>query len=272
MDGELYEAIATLARARTPFVVCTVVRTAGSTPRKAGAKLVVTADTMVGTIGGGRVEHETIEAARALLVAPSATLTTRTFHLTRDLAMCCGGEVDVLFEPVVPAETLVVYGGGHIARALVPMASAVGFDVYVAEDLEELTGAARFPTARGFFDGFELSDSRSVSCDARTYIVVVTRDHAIDQRICEQLLAAAVQPAFVGLIGSKRKSLMFRARLEQRGLEPARIATLRCPVGLDIGAQTPEEIAVAIVCELIQVRAERRARRLTLVEAQGGNG
>lgn len=260
-EGELYGRLRAFEAERTPYVLCTVIRTTGSTPRKPGAKLVVSVDATFGTIGGGRVELEATEEARRLLAAGRiAQPLSRRLHLTHDLAMCCGGEVEIFFEPRQPQETLLVCGGGHIAQALVPMAARAHFDVFVAEDLEELTGKARFPDASGFVDGFEANDLASVPLQG-AFVVVVTRDHAIDQRILETLLLhTRPSPllAFVGLIGSLRKSMMFRARLARRGVPDEAIARLVCPIGLPIGAQTPEEIAVSILSQLIEVRASAR--------------
>lgn len=273
-DGNLYAQLATLVSAGTPHVLCTVVRTAGSTPRKAGAKLVVTATGTIGTIGGGRVEHEATEEARRLLdEGARARPTTRRLHLTHDLAMCCGGEVEIFFEPYLPRAVLLLCGGGHIAHALAPMAARAHFDVRVAEDLEELTGRERFPEAAGFIDGFDAADLATVPL-AGAYVVVVTRDHAIDQKIVEQLLRDDVPVAFLGLIGSRRKAMMFRARLAHRGIDDERIERLVCPVGIDIGAETAEEIAVSILAQLIDVRHKRRAlvTGIANVKHEGGIG
>ncbi len=248
-----------LAEARAPYVLCTVIRTAGSTPRKAGAKLLVTAAETFGTIGGGRVEYEaTAEAKRLLAEGPRARPRTRAMHLTHELAMCCGGEVEIFFEPYSPAARLLVCGGGHIAHALVPMAARAHFDVFVAEDLDELTGAARFPDAAGFVDDFDLDALATIGLSG-AYVVVVTRDHAIDQGIVESLLRRDVPLLFLGLIGSRRKSMLVRARLAHRGIRDTAVARLVCPVGLAIGAQTPAEIAVSILAQLIDVRAQAGA-------------
>src|SRR6185369_884666 len=134
-----------LRQAKTPCVLATVVRTAGSTPRKSAARMVVTADGQVrGTIGGGRIEKEVTEAAVALLKEGTAARSRLLhYHLTHELAMCCGGEMDVFIEPMVPEPPLIVCGGGHVAHAVVPLARSVGFGPIVVEDLEEMTGEAR---------------------------------------------------------------------------------------------------------------------------------
>jgi xanthine dehydrogenase accessory factor len=140
----------------------------------------------------------------------------------------------------------------------VPLARSVGFSPIVVEDLEELGDRARFPDAVEVIDSFDVRDWKQVPLDDRTYAVIVTRDHATDQALLEQLIGYDL--AYLGLIGSRRKIELFKQRLEHKGFDPARFARLHAPIGLDIGAQTPEEIAVAIVAELIQVRAARRPR------------
>jgi xanthine dehydrogenase accessory factor len=267
MDDEVFEELLRLRREGVPCALATVVRTAGSTPRKAAARMLVAPGGVVrGTIGGGRVEKEVTDAALALLdegqVARPRLL---RFHLTRELAMCCGGEMEVFIEPMVPAPPLVVVGGGHVARALVPMAERVGFAPWVADDLDENLTRERFPDAAGFLDSFDVRDwARRIPLDGRAYVVIVTRDHAEDQRVLEQLWPREL--AYLGMIGSRRKIAMFRARLEAKGLDPAGWARVHAPIGLDIGAESPEEIAVAIVAELIQTRAARRPRRARAAE------
>lgn len=260
---DLFAELVRLRAHGTPCVLATVVRTAGSTPRKAAARMLVLGDgSVLGTIGGGRVEKEVTDAALALLGAGAAARPRLLrYHLTRELAMCCGGEMEVFVEPIVPEPPLVVCGGGHVAQALVPLARRCGFAPIVIEEAPEMATPARFPDAVRIVDSFDVRDWKEVPLDGDTYVVVVTRDHAQDQALMEALLARTAEgrePAYLGLIGSRRKIEMFKQRLDARGIPRARWDHVRAPIGLDIGAETPEEIAVAIVAELIRVRAARR--------------
>jgi xanthine dehydrogenase accessory factor len=257
---DVFDELVRLRRDGVPCALATVVRTAGSTPRKSAARMVVLADgSVVGTIGGGRVEKEVIDATVALLAeGPAARPKLLRYHLTHELAMCCGGEMEVFVEPLVPEPPLVVCGGGHVAKALVPLARSVGFAPIVVEDLEELGTRERFPDAVEIVDSFDLRDWKGVPLDERTYAIVVTRDHAQDQALLEALIDKDL--AYLGMIGSKRKVEMFKQRLQAKGVDASRFTRLHAPIGLDIGAQTPEEIAVAIVAQLIQVRASRRPK------------
>jgi xanthine dehydrogenase accessory factor len=175
--------------------------------------------------------------------------------------MCCGGEMEVFCEPMVPAPPLVVCGAGHVAHALVPLARTVGFAPIVVDEPpdggEELATSERFPDAASLCDSFDPRDW-PFPVDDRTYFVIVTRDHAIDQKLLEAVIDRDL--AYLGLIGSRRKIEMFKQRLTAKGVDPARFERLRAPIGLAIGADTPEEIAVSIVAELIATRAARRKK------------
>jgi xanthine dehydrogenase accessory factor len=258
---DVFDELVRLRKAGVPCALATVVRTAGSTPRKSAARMVVLADgSIIGTIGGGRIEKEVIDATVALIAEGAAARPKiLRYHLTHELAMCCGGEMEVFVEPLVPEPPLVVCGAGHVARALVPLARSVGFSPYVVDDLEELATPARFPDAVEIVDSFDVRDWKSVPLDDNTYAVIVTRDHAQDQALLEQLIGRDL--AYLGLIGSRRKIEMFKQRLVAKGFDAARFDRLHAPIGLDIGAQTPEEIAVSIVAQLIQARAARRPKR-----------
>jgi xanthine dehydrogenase accessory factor len=253
---DVFEELARLRREGVPCALCTVVRTAGSTPRKSAARMLVREDgTIAGTVGGGRVEKEVVEAAVDLLrQGAAARPQLLRYHLTHQLAMCCGGEMEVFVEPMIPPPPLVVCGGGHVGKALCPLARQVGFLPILVEDLPELGNPERFPGTR-IIDSFDVRDWAGVPLDGRTYAVITTREHQQDQALLEQLVAYDLK--YLGLIGSRRKVAMFKKRLLAKGVPPERLARVHAPIGLDIGAETPEEIAVSIVAQLIQVRAGR---------------
>jgi xanthine dehydrogenase accessory factor len=258
MSVDVFEELVRLRRVGAACALATVVRTSGSTPRKSSARMLVLGDgTIIGTIGGGRVEKEVTEAAVALLAeGAGARGRLLRYHLTHELAMCCGGEMEVFVEPLIPEPSLVVCGAGHVAQALVPIARSCGFLPTVIDDAESLANEQRFPDAAAIVDSFDPRDWKGLALDDQTYAVIVTRDHAQDQALLQHLIE--IDLAYLGMIGSRRKVEMFKQRLAARGVDPARFQRLRAPIGLPIGAQTPEEIAVAIVAELIKVRAERR--------------
>lgn len=286
--------------------IASVIGAHGSTPRHLGARMVVAADgEQWGTVGGGKIEQLVVEAARE--VAGGAAPRVVRQHLTRDLAMCCGGSMEVVLTPGAPSraviaalanghppdvlvtpvdgeplsvrsavpgdpphhhpalrdgalveriggkERAVVFGLGHVARSLGPLLAGLGFAVVVCDDGE--TGATEQPPtwAAAVHETF---DPRVVV--PGDLVLIVTRDHAIDQQLLEALIVRD-DLAYLGMIGSRGKVGRFRKRLEARGLldgpdGEARWARLRAPIGLDIGAETPEEIAVAIAAELVARR------------------
>jgi len=259
-EVEVFEALLASSRARESMVLCTVVRTAGSTPRKHATRMLIRKVAghidQVGTIGGGRVERQVLlRAAELLALGQKAQCERVRYHLTHELAMCCGGEMEILLEPMFPDELVIVCGGGHVAKALVPLLRPLDFVPIVVEDLPELGNPERFPDPQ-IIDSFDVRDWKDIPLDKRTYVVVVTREHATDQAILEQLLGKPL--AYLGMIGSQRKVTTFQKRLLHKGFPEAEIAQIHAPIGLPIGAETPAEIALAIAAELTAVRSARR--------------
>lgn len=269
---EIWRAVLAAAEAGESVALATVVGVDGSAPRAAGARMLVWADGRTyGTIGGGNFEHQVTAAA----VAALAEGRPRRFavHLTRDLGMCCGGAMEVYIEPLAPRERLVVFGAGHVARPTAALARDLGFDVTVVDERDEYADPARFPGAE-----VVCADPRrwveTFAPDARTYVLLVTHEHALDQDLLQALLPRTW--AWLGLIGSRAKVAKFFLRLRAAGVDEALFAKVSTPVGLDIGAETPEEIAVSIAAELVRVRRGVTRPPVPLSEiplpARGGDG
>jgi xanthine dehydrogenase accessory factor len=300
-----------LAAEATPSALVTVVASRGSTPRHPPSKMIVGADgTARGTVGGGRLEAEIMKAAAA--VASGGAPPSRLCRATRDLGMCCGGEIEVwiepldaaradalmevtrrlarrlptalattlaapggktaLFEdpcldtrrprlegdcfvePLLPRDRLLLFGSGHVAYALAALATGVGFEVVACDD-NELLSQERFPTARRV-DSLDVADVlRAVGPFGRgDHAIIATHDHELDQAVLEQLLPQR-ELASLGMLGSQRKRERIRARVEAGDIDEVDWARLRCPVGIDIGAETPDEIAVSVVAELVRIRS-----------------
>lgn len=247
-----YGDLALLEAEGRAFVLCTVVATQGSTPQKPGSKLAVAEDgRLLGTIGGGAIEQQVVEAARALLSDEGAATRTLETHLTHDLGMCCGGKMTVFLEKHATPARLVLFGAGHVGKEVATLARAAGFRVTVVDERAEWATAERFP-------GVELrrehpaDAARALPGGPHTFVCIATHDHPLDQACVEGLLRTPL--AYLGVIGSKRKAERFRLRLRQGGFSEAELARLESPMGVEIGAQTPAEIAVSIVARLIAVR------------------
>ncbi len=254
-DADVWEALAAWRAARRRFALATVVESRGFTPRKAGAHMLLADDgETVGTIGGGAIEHAVLERARALLHADPAERSDRGIvkkHLTQELGMCCGGEMSVFIEVVEPAPRLWLFGAGYIAKPLAAIAAGCGFEVTVVDERPDWLTPERFPTSRIAVQSAD-DFARALDTAAADYAVVVTHDHALDQRLVQELLRRPLK--FLGMIGSVPKQRKFALRLRARGFADADIARLRTPLGVAIGAGTPEEIAVSVMAELIAAR------------------
>ncbi len=247
--ADLWETLARWRQERRRFVLATVVETQGFTPRKGGAHMLVAAAETCGTIGGGAIEHEVLAQARALLKGGGTTVLRR--HLTRELGMCCGGEMTVFLEVIETAPRLVVFGAGYIAKPLAAVAAGCGFEVTVVDERPEWATEERFPMAR-LAVGAPEDFARRWQTEGDEFAVVATHDHALDQRIVQLLLGRSL--GFLGMIGSVPKQRKFALRLRARGFPDHAIARLHTPLGLEIGAATPEEIAVSVVAQLIAIR------------------
>jgi xanthine dehydrogenase accessory factor len=256
LPADVYQALDAARAARVPAVLATVVRAIGSSPQEAGAKLLVTSDGQVaGTVGGGAFEQRVLEEARALFGDDSpAGVSTRLIelNLSRDLGMCCGGVMAVFLERVALPARLVVLGAGHIARPLVELAGTVGFETVVVDQREAWADPARFPGASAVHCDDPEAVIAELALDGDTAVVVVTHHHPLDQALVRALVGS--RAGFFGLVGSEAKRNKFVMRLEAQGMSAGALARLRSPLGVQIGAVTPEEIALSIVAELVAWR------------------
>ncbi len=259
---DVWAVLAAWREAGRRFVLLTVVESRGFTPQKSGVHMLLdAAGETAGTIGGGAIEQACLLEARALLTSDERTRTVRK-QLTTELGMCCGGEMVVHLEVLEAAPRLLVYGAGHVARPLAALAAQCGFAVQVIDAREEWLNAERFPHVERLLREPDAHARENAAhwlehdVPAGLSVVVTTHDHALDQRVVQELLRFDLH--YMGLIGSLAKQRRFATRLRARGFDDARIARLRTPVGLAIGARTPEEIAVSIVAELIAVRRGAR--------------
>jgi xanthine dehydrogenase accessory factor len=238
-----------------PAALVTVVSTRGSTPQKAGARMLVRGDgRIVGTIGGGCLEAEMTRKARQAIMDRRVQLAS--YDLTPDEAgedgLVCGGRMEVFIEPIEGTPVLCLFGAGHVAQPLSRMARACGFRVEVADDRAKFANAERFPDADLLVVDDFPGAAEKMTLGPSTYAVVVTRGHRGDAVALESVLKRDLR--FVGLLGSRAKIVHIFTALADRGVTRERLAAVHAPLGLEIGAQTPEEIAVSILAEMIAVR------------------
>lgn len=269
---DVFAAAIDAVRSGTPSALATVILAGGSTPRSAGARMLVRSDgSTVGTIGGGAVEYRVV--AEALEAIAQGRPRRFEAHLTRDLGMCCGGRMEVYIEPLTPRERVVLFGAGHVARALAPLLVALDFDVLVVDERDDYATPERFPDC-----DVRCADPRAFAAalpgGPREHWFVTTHDHQLDQDLVEALLPR--ECAWLGLIASRAKVARFLVRYRAAGLDPSLFRKLSSPAGLDLGAETPAEIAVSIAAELVRVRRRSARPPAPLSElplaARGGDG
>jgi xanthine dehydrogenase accessory factor len=252
---DVFAAVAEIVAAAGRAALVTIVRTNGSTPQRLGAKMLVCEDgRTVGTIGGGCYENDACQRARLAIRDGRPVLVH--YDLNDDFAeetgLICGGQMDVFIEPVVPAAPLYVFGAGHVGFHVARLGSSLGFDVHVVDDRERFANRERFPDARDVVVDDIAGWCATHPLPRGAYALVVTRGHRHDLECLRALVSQDLQ--YLGLIGSKAKVARLYERLREDGVPALHLQRVHAPVGLDIGAVTPEEIAVAIAAEMIAVR------------------
>jgi xanthine dehydrogenase accessory factor len=252
---DIYEEIVKLRREGRRGAVATIVNVRGSIPSFKTAKMLVRDDgSILGTIGGGCVEADVWQAAREVMEQEKPR--TLTFNLNQDpkydTGLVCGGTLDIFVEPILPKALLYIFGAGHVSHSLYRTAINAGFDVVVIDDREAYASQERFPQAHEVIaEDFNLAMERLRPSES-AYLVIVTRGHRDDMRVLRW--AVQTKARYVGMIGSKRKTIAIFRELQKEGLPASLFERVHAPIGLDIGAVTPEEIAVSITAELIAVR------------------
>jgi xanthine dehydrogenase accessory factor len=272
---DIFEEIVELRRAGRRGALATIVHARGSIPSFESAKMLVRDDgTIAGTIGGGCVEAEVWQAAREVMEEEKPR--NLTFNLNHDpkydTGLVCGGTLEIYLEPILPVQTLYLFGAGHVSVNVYCGARMAGFEVVVVDDRESYANRERFPEAKDVYaDDFEQVLSQ-LAPNYSSYLVIVTRGHRDDMRV---LRWAVETPAkYIGMIGSERKVIAIYKQLDKEGISPEKLARVYAPIGVDIGAITPEEIAIAIVAEMIAIRRgaaivghKRTVKALELLES-----
>ncbi len=251
---EVYREILDLLDAGTSGALCTVVAAVGSSPQKLGSKMLVRTDgSIVGTVGGGAIEAATM--ARAAEVLRSGRAELFRAHLTRDLAMCCGGRMEIFLEPIGLRPWLLLFGGGHVGTALCEVASHAGFRVHVVDGREEFASADRHPRAEAVTCAEPTDVVGELPWGPDCYAAILTHDHRLDEDLLQRCLPRPAR--YLGMIGSRAKVHRILGRLRAKGFDVDGADHLRAPIGLAIGGREPGEIAVSVVAELVAVRRRR---------------
>lgn len=247
---DIYEAVLDAIRRGEPAVLATVIETQGPTPRQAGAKMLVCAGgRKVGTVGGGPLEAWVVEQAQeALREGRSRLLQRRLDENTSDV---CGGDMRFFLEVLLPLPTLLIIGAGHIGQAVAAIGGQLGYCIAVLDERPELVTAERFPKADVLLSGSLEEELERFSLAEQTYVVIVTPHHSRDEKCLAVLAKHPV--SYVGLLGSDRRTKATFERARQMGISDTFLQRTHTPIGVDIGAETPREIAVSILAEVIAV-------------------
>ena len=251
---DLFEEIVKLRQGGRRAALATIVHVNGSIPSFESSRMLVREDgSIAGTIGGGCVEAEVWAAAKEVM--RSETPRKMVFNLNNDAGydsgLICGGTLEIFVEPVLPQPMLHIFGGGHVSLALSRVAHEAGFAIEVADDRESFANMERFPMARAVHTSYEEAFQK-IKPNGSSYLVIVTRGHKDDMRVLAW--AARTEARYIGMIGSKRKVISVYKALEAEGMSAEQLARVHAPIGLEIGALTPEEIAISITAELIATR------------------
>jgi xanthine dehydrogenase accessory factor len=254
MAATLYQAVAEMEARNESGVLCTIIRSSGSTPRHAGSKLLVYEDgRFTGTVGGGEVEARVItEAMQAMNEGQPRLLKYDMVNPKEGDPGVCGGQLEVYLEPILSRPQILIIGGGHVGKAVAHLARWLDFQVIVSDDRAEFCTPEANPDADLLLPVRMSELPANMKIDPRTYIVLTTRGVTVDIEGLPGLLES--RAGYIGVIGSKRRWAITRKTLLESGVNAALIDRVRSPIGLELNAETPEEIAVSILAEIIMLR------------------
>jgi xanthine dehydrogenase accessory factor len=255
MQMDLYDEIVRLRKLGQKCAVATIVQVNGSIPSFESAKILVREDgSFMGTVGGGCVEAEVWNAAREVIETEKPR--HLSFSLGQDAAydegLICGGQLNIFVEPVIPQPRAFIFGGGHVSKGISKIATLAGFSTSIIDNREAFANAERFPEAEATYAEEYEDVFPKLPVNSTSYIIIVTRGHRDDMRV---LRWAVNTPAkYIAMIGSKRKTIAVVHELEKEGIPREAFDKVFAPMGLEIGAEMPEEIAISVVAEMIAVR------------------
>jgi len=259
---DIFEEIITARKSSMPVVLATVIESLGSAPREGGARMLIKPDgTTVGTIGGGAIEKVIVDEAMKLMNTTSPRLVR---YELKDVGMTCGGSMSIFLEPLHPAPRLVIFGAGHIGTALAQIGKMLDFTVLVVDNRLEFANRERLPCADMIIAKDYQDAIRDLPPLDTAYAVIVTHRHVHDFEVLEQCVQHPFH--YLGMIGSETKVKKAFQQLREKGISDEAIRKIHAPIGIDIGANTPAEIALSIAAELVAVRSGVKVPSMQLTE------
>lgn len=254
MSEYIYRQIMDLLSTGKSAALCSIIASSGSAPRHEGTKMLVYPDgNFIGTVGGGEIENRIRQEALEVIQSHHGrVLKYSMVDPKRGDPGTCGGTVEVYIEPILPREKVIVIGGGHVGKAVAHLAKWLGFSVAVSDDRLEFCTPEANPDADEFYPVAMKDLPTATNITASTYLVLTTRGSNVDVAGLTPLLST--QAAYIGVIGSKRRWATTKKALLEQGVSPERLGIIYSPMGLELNAETPEEIAVSIMAEIIMKR------------------
>ena len=262
MTKNIYQLITELQERGESAALCTITAAQGSTPRHTGSKMLVYENgEFTGTVGGGELEHRVLdEAWIAISDGKPRKLNYSMTDPARGDPGVCGGQVEVFVEPILPPEKIIIIGGGHVGKAVAHLAKWLGFRVAVSDDRAEFCSAAMNPDADEFYPVAMADLPKHVNINRQTYLILTTRGVATDVPGLPALLDS--RAAYIGVIGSRRRWTMTVNGLKEAGVDEQKIAKIHSPIGLELQAETPQEIAVSILAEILMLRNQASGKSM----------
>jgi len=256
----IYRALVKLEQENGTGALCTIIKSQGSTPRHVGSKMLVYPDgSILGTVGGGEMENRVIaEAIHSMSDGNSRTLVYEMVDPEKGDPGICGGRLEVFIEPLQTKPTLVIIGAGHVGKAVAHLAQWLDYRVVVSDDRLEMCTPQAFPEADQYLPGPMAETPQYLDFSSPTYFVLTTRGVEIDVPGLPSLLNSPAE--YVGIIGSQKRWAASREQLLEQGIPEEKLNRVHSPIGLDINAETPEEIAVSVMAEIIKLRGEGSQR------------
>ncbi len=256
MDDELdlFEKIIEAKRRGRSVALATVVATHKSSPRKAGARMLVYADgSSAGTIGGGVLEALVIREAKKAIAddRPVKVAYSLDPQNPDNITMCCGGEIEIFIDPIRAHAPLIIFGGGHVGEKIARLAELIGIPYAIADDRAEYASRERFPSAASLYAGPYEKAFDTLPIDKETCIVICTHGHAYDLLCLRKALGTAA--AYIGVIASKNKAKLFQEQLEKEGIRVD--GRVYSPIGLDLGDSSPGQIALSVMAEIVKLKS-----------------
>ena len=268
MNKSIYEALAEIEKNNESAALCTVVKSEGSTPRHVGSKMLVFPDRkFIGTVGGGELENRVIKTAiESLNTGSATTLSYSMIDPSRGDPGVCGGTVEVFVEPILPPAMIVVIGAGHVGKAVVHLAKWLGFRVAVSDDRAEFCTPESTPGGDAYYPVEMGKLTEHLKINKQSYIVITSRGSAVDAIGLPGILDS--DAAYIGVIGSKRRWLTTVKALKERGVPDEKLTKVHSPMGLELNAETPEEIAVSILAEILMIKDKGTGRQMRAKQAE----